>query len=116
MAPAAAATPRTNAAARTPQRTPDFAAVACVIRCGGVLAEDVAEQAHPEREDAREVADDLDGNHQRRQNRHRPREVLEVMHDALRLEALIVVIEKGAYGQAERRIGIAGRRLQEKEK
>ena len=34
---------------------------------GGVLAEDVAEETHAQREDAREVADHLDREHERRQ-------------------------------------------------
>src|SRR5258706_54661 len=207
MAPAAAAMPRTNAAAITPHRTPDFAAVAwvigsCGVLCantapaiitmtranktslnllityppflkscevinceksvffhhggpgqvdhrqhdedeglkkgaedaqphhrpgndkgkdphedpgGGVLAEDIAEQAHPEREDTGEVPDDLDGNHQRRQNGQGPHEVFEVVHDALRPEALPVVVEKRGDGQSEGRIRIARGRLQKKE-
>src|SRR5438067_2833516 len=42
MAPAAAAIPRTNAAARTPQRTPDLAAVAWVIGSCGVVCANTA--------------------------------------------------------------------------
>src|ERR1051325_1426101 len=82
---------------------------------GGVLAEDIAEETHAQREGPGEVADHLDREHQRRQPPHRPHEVLEVMPHSLRPDSLIVEVEERGDRQRERRVRIARRRLQEVE-
>src|SRR2546429_394473 len=114
IAPAAAAIPRTNAAETRPQRTPcwlapdngaeraedpqrhhrprpDHRHQAHEDPGGGVLPEDVPEETHPQREDAREVADHLDDEHDRRQPHHRPEEVLEIAQETLPANAFEVV-------------------------
>src|SRR5712692_4053374 len=74
---------------------------------GGVLAEDVPEETHAQREHAGEVADDLDRKHQRRQPPDRTGEVLEVVKDALPADALKVEIQKRRDRQRKGRVRIA---------
>src|ERR1051325_184538 len=82
---------------------------------GRVLAEDIAEETHAQREDAREVADHLDGEHERREQRQRPHEVLEVVEETLVLDAAVVVIEERGDGEGEGGVHVARGRLEEEE-
>src|SRR3954447_182455 len=82
---------------------------------GGVLTEDVAEEAHAQREDACEVADHFDREHERGQKWNRPHEVLEVVPQSLPANAFRVEVEERGERQRERRVDVARRRLQEEE-
>src|SRR5260221_38384 len=117
MAPAAAAMPSTNAAPMTPQRTtPACGPVAvCAKAEPATITSTSATKTHTQREDAGEVTDHFDGEHERGQPPDGAHEVLEVVDRSLGPEALHVVVEERADGQAEGRVGVAGRRLQEEE-
>ena len=74
-----------------------------------LLAEDVAEEPQRQRHHARQVADELDGQHQRRERDGRSRrhgEVLEVRDDALLADAFDVVEDPHREGAADRDVEI----------
>src|ERR1051325_6879705 len=82
---------------------------------GRVLAEDIAEETHAQREDAREVSDHLDREHERREPPHRTREVFQIVAESLRANALPVVVAEGGDGEREGRVRTARRRREEVE-
>ena len=78
-----------------------------------LLAEDVAEETQRQGHHPRQVADDLDDEHQRRhphRGSRRQREVFHVIDDALLLDPLEVVVDPDCQGAPERDVEAARRR------
>ena len=70
-----------------------------------VAGHHVAEEAERERQRPREMADQLDRNHERRQRRNRPHEVLQVGDRALRADADVVVGEEDDQPSVQDHVG-----------
>src|SRR5664280_2282478 len=82
---------------------------------GLVLSKDVPVETHGKRKSAREVADHLDQEHERRQHQHRAEEVLEVAEEPVRPDPGGVEEEEARDRERERDVQVRRRRLQEEE-
>ena len=81
-------------------------------QCNQIAGKYVGGETNGQREDARQVADDLDRDHQRRQPRHRAGKVRGIVNRALRLYAVKVVIQKRHNGATQRHRWHTGGRFQ----
>ena len=80
-----------------------------------IAGEHVGVKTDGERHDAREVRDDLNREHQRRDPPDRPHEVLDVSDEALGRGPIVVVVEKCEQRDAERHDRVGGGRSDARE-